>query len=105
MIRTIVVGCALLAGLSTACTQTLVLDDLGPDAGSTATDAGPSDAAGGDARCFGNQPQPIPFTPDIPQVIVALDCSTGAMMTNAIFGANEFLTAVADLSTVVSRYH
>ncbi len=113
MKRAISLGCALLAGTLAACQQTLVLDDLALDAGLSGSggvsgsggtsggkgSGGPTDASA-DGRCFGT----IQYEADVPQVIVALDRSTGATMTDSAFGASEFLTAAADLSTIVSRY-
>jgi hypothetical protein len=103
-------GCALVATLFAlcfvACQQTLVLDDSSRDGSSTGTGgsgAGPGDASG-DARCSGNQAQPISFTTDTPQVLIALDRSS--LMTETAFGPQdtEFSAAATDLSAAVSRY-
>ena len=86
--RAISLGCALLAVALAACQQTLVLDDLPPDAGCPEPggvsgaggtsggkgSGGPSDAST-DGRCFGDRSSIA--TADVPQVIVALDRSTG----------------------------
>jgi len=104
--RRISLGCALLAILFGACKQTLVLDDLSPDAGRSGTGGkgvGAVDASSGDAHCASNQS--IVFTPDVPQVIVALDRSS--MTTEMSFVGSqdsEFTTATADLSAEVSSY-
>ena len=105
--------CALLAILLGACQQTLMLDDRSPDAshsgtggkiGSGGTGGGPTDASSSDAHCSPSQMLPIIFTPDVPQVIVALDRSSTTM--EMPFGSNdtEFSAAAADLSTEVSSY-
>jgi hypothetical protein len=80
-------GCALLVGSLAACQQTWKLDDLGPDAsqpgtggmGSTGSAGGkggssPTDAST-DGRCSSNG-QTLKYTPDLPQMLVALDRST-----------------------------
>lgn len=107
MTRRISVGCALLAILLGACRQTLVLDDLASDAGRSGaggTGVGPTDASSSDAHCSASQMPPITFTPDVPQVIVALDRSS--MTTEMSFGSQdtEFTAAAADLSAEVSSY-
>jgi hypothetical protein len=105
--RRISLGCALLAILLAACQQTLVLDDLAPDAGRSGTGGtgvGPSDASSSDAHCPASQSSPITFTPDTPQVIVVLDRSSTT--TEMPFGSQdtEFTAAAADLSAEVSSY-
>ncbi|HVV49833.1 MAG TPA: hypothetical protein VHO06_09255 [Polyangia bacterium] len=89
-----------------------MLDDLGPDAGRPGTggasgsggSGGPIDAST-DARCFGNQPQPIGAVADQPVVLVALDRSAEMTMMGTQFGSNsEFSEAVTDLSAQVGSY-
>lgn len=109
-------GYALLVILLGACQQTLRLNDRWPDAsssgsggksgsgGSGGTGVGPTDASSTDAHCSPSQSVPITFTPDVPQVIVALDRSSTTM--EMPFGSQdtEFTAAAADLSTEVSSY-
>ncbi len=89
------------------CQQTLVLDDLAPDAGPPGTGGtsgiGPSDASA-DGHCIGNQVRQINATPNTPEVVVALDRSSE--MTETPFGQQdtEFTAAVSDLSAEVGHY-
>jgi hypothetical protein len=84
--RRISLGCALLVILLGACRQTLVLDDLSADGGrggTGGTSVGPTDGSSSDGHCSGVRTQPIPYTADQPQVLVALDRSSAM---NAPFG-------------------
>ena len=106
MTRRMSLACALTALLLGACQQTLVLDDLSPEAGSSGTGGsgvGPSDASS-DARCFGTQSQMVSFVPETPQVVIALDRSS--TMTETLFGPpdTEFSAAATGLSAEVSSY-
>jgi hypothetical protein len=104
-------GYALLAGGLAACQQTWVLDSLGPDGGHPGT-GGASGSGGGkggyspsdastDGHCFGNGPQ-IPYTPDVPQILVALDRSSSM---GASFGNTDQLHAALNaIQADVSKY-
>lgn len=108
-------GCALLAILLGACQQTLVLDDLSPDAGRTGRGGsngdgsgrggnGPSDASA-DGHCFSNQGPPIVATSHRPVVLVALDRSSEMTGTQFVGSSNsEFNEAVTDISAQVGSY-
>ena len=107
MTARISLGCALLAIVLGACRQTLLLDDLSPDAGrggNGGSGIGPTDASSSDAHCSASQMLPIAFTPDVPQVIVALDRSQTTM--EMPFGGQDtqFSAAATYLSTEVSSY-
>ncbi len=112
MTRRISFGCALVAPLiavcsSLACQQTFVLDDLSRDGGSSGTGTGgvgPSDASTpSDAHCSGTLS--INYTPDKPQILVALDRSSemGASF-GGIGGESQFQAALDAVQTYVSRY-
>jgi hypothetical protein len=111
--RRISLGCALLGLLVGACQQTWVLDDLSPDSGLTGTGGSGASGGGGkgvgpvdassDGRCFGSQPpEPIGFTADTPQVLIALDRSSAmnepldTMSPSQLNAALNALTALAE---------
>jgi hypothetical protein len=107
-------ACVLVGIAAGGCRQTVLLDDLGPDAGQPGTGGkggtsgtgggGPLDASA-DARCFGNQPQPIAAVADQPVVLVALDRSSDMTMVDQSFGSNSpFTEAATDLSAQVGSY-
>jgi hypothetical protein len=111
--RRISLGCALLAILLGACQQTLLLDDLSADAGRTGTGGksgsggsggGPTDASSGDAHCSPS-PTPIPYQPDKPQILVALD-RTSAMGASfgGMGGESELQAALDAVQTYVTKY-
>jgi hypothetical protein len=111
--RAFSLGCALLAVALAACQQTVVLDDLPPDAGRTGTGgaggngsgkggSGPSDAST-DGRCFGNQ-QPLQYTPDQPQIVVALDRSTAMNETFGMNGQTPVMVALNAIDAELSNY-
>ncbi len=118
-LRRLAFACALVGLIATGCRQTVVLDDLGPDAGlsgsggkgkggsngtggSFGTGGGPMDAST-DGRCF--NPQQIIATADRPLVLVALDRSS-EMTTTTLSGSNnsQFDEAVTNLSAQVGNY-
>ena len=110
MTRRISLGCALLAILLAACQQTVVLDDLSPDAGHGGTGGtggkgvGPVDASS-DGRCFGNQPPPtIMFTTDTPQVLVALDRSSAMNEPLDMTNVSQLNAALNALTTLAQTY-
>jgi hypothetical protein len=116
--RRLVLAC-LLAGLyAGGCRQTVVLDDLGPDAslsgsggkgkgGSSGTGGGggPADASA-DGRCFGGQTQPLSYQWDVPQMVIALDRSQS--MNTTTFGnsgtSTELEAALNAIYSLVSAY-
>lgn len=95
-------ACALVGVILGGCRQTVVLDDLGPDAGRPGT--GGSGVAPGDAssdgRCFGNPAQPIPYTADVPQMLVALDRSSEM---NQLFDGTQQTELSWALSSILSE--
>jgi hypothetical protein len=84
----------LLAGLS-ACAQTVVLEDQTSDGGPTSL----NDGSTSDGRCLGGQGQPLPFKMKTPEVIVALDRSSG--MNQPMGGGMTELSAA--LTTLVPK--
>ena len=111
MTRRISLGCALLAILLAACRQTVVLDDLGPDAGQPGTGGisgggkggvGPSDAST-DGRCFGSG-QLLQYTSDQPQIVVALDRSTAMNETFGMNGQTPVMVALNAIDAELSKY-
>jgi hypothetical protein len=70
----------LLVGASvSSCGQTVVLEDQIADGGTSSSHDGSSsrDGSSSDARCFGNPPPTLLFKAHSPEVIVALDRSSG----------------------------
>jgi hypothetical protein len=111
--RRISLGCALLAVLGGGCQQRLVLDDRAADAslsgtggknGSGGRGGGPTDASSVDAHCSPNPPT-IPYQPDKPQILVALDRSSAM---GASFGGmsseSELQAALDAVQTYVTKY-
>ena len=115
--RRLAFACALAALGAGACRQTVVLDDLGPDAslsgsggkgkgGSSGTGGtgGPTDASV-DGHCSGGQTQPLQYQWDVPQMVIVLDRS---QTMNAIFGTNgtstELEAALYATNSLVSAY-
>jgi hypothetical protein len=84
----------LLAGLS-ACAQTVVLEDQTSDGGPTSV----NDGSTSDGRCVGGQGQVLPFKMQTPEVIVALDRSSG--MNQPMGGGQTELSAA--LTTLIPK--
>ncbi|HLK92693.1 MAG TPA: hypothetical protein VKZ18_22560 [Polyangia bacterium] len=121
-LRRLASACALAGLCAAGCRQTVVLDDLGPDAGlsgsggkgkggsfgnggSTGTGgkggSGPTDASV-DGHCSGGQTQPLSYQWDTPQMVVVLDRST---TMNAPFGSSTELEASLNaIYSLVSSY-
>jgi hypothetical protein len=106
-------GCTLLAILVGGCQQRLVLDDWAADAslsgtggknGSGGKGGGPTDASSVDAHCSPNPP-PIPYQPDKPQILVALDRSSAmAASFGGMGGGSELQAALDAVQTYVTKY-